>query len=368
MAPPGDVPRGPATAGSGGTRRLVALVLLVVVLAALLWLLNAVLQPFAGEGQGRVAVRIPEGASVGEIGDLLAAQGIVDSGLLFALRARVSGAGGELRSGPHTLRRDMSYGAAITALSTPPPPAPAVRTIDVTLPEGPSRRELAPLVEEAGVEGDYLRATARIPDGFSLRRYGAPSDTRTLEGFLFPSTYELREGATARTLVDRQLDAFRENFGEVDLSYARRRGLDAYDVLIIASMIEREAQVERERRLISAVIYNRLRQGIPLGIDATIRYANSNWTRPLRQSELQEDNAYNTRTNQGLPPTPIGNPGLGSIRAAADPANVDYLYYVAEVCGNGAHEFTASAAEFERFVAEYNAARERRGGQSPTNC
>jgi UPF0755 protein len=242
-----------------------------------------------------------------------------------------------------------------------------VRTIDVTLPEGPSRRELASVVEEAGVRGDYVAASRRS-SGFSPRRYGAPSTTRSLEGFLFPSTYELRRGATARTLVARQVDAFRENFDEIDLSTARRRGLDAYDVVIIASMIEREAQVERERRLVSAVVYNRLRQGIPLGIDATIRYANSNWTQPLRQSELEEDNAYNTRTNQGLPPTPIGNPGLASLRAAANPANVDFLYYVAAVCGNGAHRFTASAAQFERYVAEYNAAREERGGQSPTNC
>ncbi len=261
----------------------------------------------------------------------------------------------------------MSYGAAIEALSTAPPPAPVVRTIDVTLPEGPSRRELASVVEEAGVRGDYVAASRRS-SGFSPRRYGAPSTTRSLEGFLFPSTYELRRGATARTLVARQVDAFRENFDEIDLSTARRRGLDAYDVVIIASMIEREAQVERERRLVSAVVYNRLRQGIPLGIDATIRYANSNWTRPLRQSELEEDNAYNTRTNQGLPPTPIGNPGLASLRAAANPANVDYLFYVAAVCGNGAHRFTASSAQFERYVAEYNAAREERGGQSPTEC
>jgi len=367
VAPPGDVPSSPARGGGqGGARRALILALIVLVLAALLWLLNAFLQPFAGEGEGRVAVRIPDGASVGEIGSLLADRGVVDSGLFFALRARVSGDRDALRSGPHVLRRDMSYGAAITALSTAPPPAPQVRTIQVTLPEGPSRREIAGLVEEAGVEGDYLAASRRSR-GFSVRRYGAPSG-RSLEGFLFPSTYELRAGASARTLVARQVEAFEENFGEIGLSTARRRGLDAYDVVIIASMIEREAQVARERRLVSAVIYNRLRQGIPLGIDATIRYANSNWTRPLRQSELAEDGPYNTRLNQGLPPTPIGNPGLASLRAAANPANVEFLYYVAAVCGNGAHRFTASAAQFERYVAEYNAAREERGGRSPTNC
>ena len=139
-------------------------------------------------------------------------------------------------------------------------------------------------------------------------------------------------------------------------------------MVVIASMIEREAQVDRERRLVSAVIYNRLRQGIPLGIDATIRYANSNWTRPLRQSELEEDTPYNTRTNQGLPPTPIGNPGLKSLQAAAKPAKSNFLYYVVKPCGEGEHAFSS---DYDRFLADqarYNQARDAAGGKSPTDC
>ncbi len=139
-------------------------------------------------------------------------------------------------------------------------------------------------------------------------------------------------------------------------------------MLIIASMVEREAQLASERPKIAAVIYNRLREGISLGIDATIRYALDNWTRPLKESELHIDSPYNTRDRKGLPPTPIGNPGLASIRAAAKPANVDYRYYVVAPGKCGTHAFSSSKEQFDRDSARYNQAREAAGGKSPTTC
>jgi uncharacterized YceG family protein len=238
--------------------------------------------------------------------------------------------------------------------------------INVTIPEGRARSEIAPFVKQAGVKGNYIRATVRSPH-LDPRRYGGPRGA-TLEGFLFPSTYELKRGATARALVARQLDAFKQNFAKVGMSYARKKNLTAYDVVTIASMVEREASVDRERPLIAAVIYNRLKQGIPLGIDATIRYATRNWTRPLRVSELQINSGYNTRTHQGLPPGPIGNPGLASLKAAAHPARAKYLFYVVKPCGNGAHAFSSTDAQFQRDVAKYNAARAKKGGKSPAQC
>jgi UPF0755 protein len=201
----------------------------------------------------------------------------------------------------------------------------------------------------------------------SPRRYGAPRGA-TLEGFLFPATYELKRGATVRALVAKQLDAFKQNFAKVDMSYARKKNLTPYDVVTIAAMVEREASLDRERPLIAAVIYNRLKQGMPLGIDATIRFATKNWTRPLRVSELRINSGYNTRTHQGLPPGPIGNPGLASLKAAAHPARAGYLFYVVKPCGNGAHAFSSSDAQFQRDVAKYNSARAKKGGKSPAQC
>jgi uncharacterized YceG family protein len=366
MKPPADVPRGPARA----RRSLRAQLLAFLALALLALLVVGVLmlfQPFGSAEGTPVKVTIPAGSSAGEIGDRLAHSGVVDSGVLFSIRAALSGKRGDLRSGPHTLRRDMSYSAAITALSSEPavskPP-----TVRIVIPEGRSRRETVPIVRRARLRGDYMQASQRFSGTLDPFRYGAPNGTRSLEGFLFPATYELRVGGTARALVERQLAAFRDNFARVDLHRARRKNLTGYDVLIIGSMVEREAQLPAERPLIAAVIYNRLKDGIPLGIDATIRYATGNWSRPLRRSELEIDSPYNTRKRAGLPPTPIGNPGLAALQAAAAPANVDYRYYVVKPGTCGKHAFSATFAQFQRDQQRYDAARARAGGKSPTTC
>jgi uncharacterized YceG family protein len=239
----------------------------------------------------------------------------------------------------------------------------------VTMPEGRSIQEAAPAVRAGGLKGSYLRAAARNPRTVKgLRTFGVPRGTPTLEGFLFPATYELKRGSTAAQLVGRQLATFRDTFGRLDLRGARRKNLTPYDVLIIASMIEREAQVPGDRRLIAAVIYNRLKQHMPLGIDATLRYRLGNWSRPLRQSELRSSSAFNTRLHQGLPPTPIGSPGLASLKAALAPAKVPYLFYVVKPCGNGAHAFSATDAQFQRDVAAYNRKRDKLGGKDPSHC
>jgi UPF0755 protein len=152
------------------------------------------------------------------------------------------------------------------------------------------------------------------------------------------------------------------------MGYARSKNLTTRDVVTIASMIEREAGVASQRKLVAAVIYNRLREGMPLGIDATTRFATGNYDRPLTESELAVDSPYNTRTHAGLPPGPIDSPGLASIEAAAHPARIDYLYYVTEPGACGKLAFSTTAAEFEADAARYDEAREAAGGASPDSC
>jgi uncharacterized YceG family protein len=176
---------------------------------------------------------------------------------------------------------------------------------------------------------------------------------RSLEGFLFPATYDFLRNTTSRQLVTDQLEAFAENWHKIDLRYARKKNLTPYDVLIIASMVERETLAPDERPLVAAVIYNRLHARMPLGIDATIRYGlNVPGTEPLHESQLNSDNPYNTRKFVGLPPTPIGNPGLASLQAAAHPAHVDYLYFVRKP-DKVHHYFTASFQDFQNHEIEY---------------
>jgi UPF0755 protein len=351
--------------GSWG-RRIGAVVALLAIAAAL-YLINAIFQPFHGEGSGRVQVSIPENSDAGAIGDLLAEQGVVASGSFFELNATLTGRRGKLRPGEYTLLRDMSYGDAIAALEKGPK-VKVVPTVNVTVPEGLSIREAAPTVDKGPLKGSYRRAASDRRVLRRIGRLGAPRGTDTAEGFMFPATYTLVDGSPVRDLVSKQLDAFKDNFDAIDMRYAKRKNLTRYDVLIIASMIEREIQIDRERPLAAAVIYNRLARGMPLGIDATIRYEARNWSRPLRVSELEKDTPYNTRLHTGLPPTPIGNPGRKSLEAAAAPARKDYLFYVVKPCGEGEHAWSSTDAGFARDLARYDQARAERGGKSPANC
>lgn len=244
------------------------------------------------------------------------------------------------------------------------PPA-ARKTASVTIPEGFSRDQVAPVAKEAGLEGDYVKATESVK-GFKPEKYGA-SKPADLEGFLFPATFEVFKNGTVEDLVRKQLKAFEQNIAGVDLSYAESKNLTTYDVLKIASMIEREVQVPEERANVASVVYNRLSNGMPLGIDATIRFEDSNYDEQLLESRLNEDTPYNTRFNTGLPPGPIGNPGLASIEAAANPAKTDYLFFVVKPGTCGEHVFTETEDEFFAAEAEYQAALQAEGG-SPTEC
>jgi uncharacterized YceG family protein len=210
-----------------------------------------------------------------------------------------------------------------------------------------AKRHVTPVLTRHG----YLRA---VDKALPPSRFRKDVKRDSLEGFLFPASYEFTQRTTARELLADQLTAFRQRFRGVDLSYARSKNLTPYDILIIASMIEEETAVPRERRLVAAVIYNRLRKRMPLGIDATIRYGlGIPGTESLTKEALRSRSPYNTRLRPGLPPTPITNPGLASIRAAANPArNVDYLYYVRKP-KSLAHYFTASEGDFLRKVCQY---------------
>ena len=327
-----------------------------------LWFVVSLFQPFAGDGGARKTVTIKPASSVGDIGSALSEEGIVSSGFFFELRATISGKRGDLKPGTYTLKEDMSYSDAIAALEKGPPP----NTVQISVVEGKSRSEIATTLD--ALKGDYEAATEKV-DGFSPRRYGA-REARDLEGFLWPATYEMKRGQSVERLVDKQLAEFERNFATVSMREARSKNLTPYEVLTIASLIERETAVPRERRLIASVIYNRLSQDQSLGIDATVRFIHNKWDGALTQSELNSDSPYNTRKFKGLPPGPIGNPSLASIKAAANPADTDYLFYVADPCDERGlrHTFHRTLAEFNAAAAKYNQAREAAGGRAPKGC
>jgi UPF0755 protein len=252
-----------------------------------------------------------------------------------------------------------------TTASTAPP------IVKLVIPEGYTRLQIAQVAAAKGLRGDY-RAAARSSPLLDPRQYGAPASTRDLEGFLFPATYDEYRGSPVSRLVSDQVTAFHENFGSQLVARAQALHLSPYQLLIVASMVEREARVPADRAKIAAVIYNRLREGMPLGVDATIYYALEleknvpSYTQELTEAQLHLNSPYNTRTHVGLPPTPISNPGLAAIEAAASPAHVSYLYYVNAPDGCGEMRFSTSQAKFEEDAAAYHAAVAANHGHPPT--
>jgi uncharacterized YceG family protein len=250
-----------------------------------------------------------------------------------------------------TVTRTTATGTVVTVIAMPKP-------FHIVFPEGFTRKQMA---ERVGVvakiaahkrkikprlsHATYLTATARprVPTCFRNK-------VTTVEGFLFPATYEFFKSTSSAQLAQDQLDAFCDNWRQIDLGYARSKNLTPYDVLIIASMVEKETLSPDERQLVSAVIYNRLHAGMPLGIDATLRYGlDIPPTESIHQSQLASDSPYNTRKRRGLPPTPIANPGLASLQAAAHPAKVKYLYFVRKP-DKKHHFFTSSYKAFQDYA------------------
>ena len=244
-------------------------------------------------------------------------------------------------------------------------PVAAPVVVRVLIPEGETRLQIAARALTAGLTGSYLTASRRSPE-LDPARYGAPPGTPSLEGFLFPATYDLYRGEESSRLVEEQLVAFTENFAGEEITRARALHITPYQLLIVASMIEREAQLPGDRPKVAAVIYNRLRLHVPLGVQRDHPLRAERLHQAAHRRPARARSPYNTRTHPGLPPTPISNPGLAAIQAAAHPAHVPYLYYVAGADGCGELVFSTGFAQFERNAAAYREALSANGGRVPT--
>lgn len=252
-------------------------------------------------------------------------------------------------------RRSSAPSAATTTAAAPKP-------FRIVFPEGFTREEMAQRVKVVALIAERKRHRAvrlarrtYLAASGARRLAGFGAKKRPLEGFLFPATYDFLTNTTSAQLVREQLAAFADNWSKLDLSYARKKNLTPYDVLIIASLVEKEALVPDERPKIARVVYNRLHAGMNLGIDATTRYGlHVPGTKSLTQSELESNNPYNTRNPHvtGLPPTPIANPGLASMQAAAHPAPGDWLYFVRKPDLQH-HYFTANYNDFVNHANQY---------------
>ncbi len=285
---------------------------------------------------------IPPGTSFKEIANLLANRGLIKSKLGFTLEAYRLGVIDKLKAGEYELAPNLSPAEILRRLA-----AGKVVTHFVTIPEGYNLYEIARLLDKAGLcPREEFLTLARDPS--FLKELGLPGPTA--EGFLFPDTYAFSRGLSCRAIMASMV----RRFWEVWKDFAPRAeelGLSLKDVITLASIVEKEAVLPRERPLIAGVFWNRLKRGMPLQADPTVRYATKKFYRRLRKRDLKTRNPYNTYLYRGLPPGPICNPGRDSIRAVLYPAKTDYLYFVAK--GDGTHHFSRTLREHERAVDLY---------------
>ena len=341
------LPRRPSRArrvllGAGVT----VVVAVLAVTVAGWWVLRRIDPP--GPPGDAVTVVVPEGASATDIAEQLEESGVVGNGRLFREYLRFRGSGDQdFQAGRYAFNRSSSMAEALAALERGPIP---VASAQVTLPEGLTVAEVAGRLTEVPwfTPSDVDRAL----NGGVVRSRFQPADVATLEGLIFPDTYQVEEGATPTELVARTVARLEAVAAEVGLEAgAAELGYTPYQILTIASLIEREARVPQDRGKIARVIYNRIGADMRLDIDATVVYALGGKTGPLTQTDLEVDSPYNTRLYPGLPPTPIAAPGRASIEAALNPEPGDWLYYVLADT-DGSHFFTDDYDDFLAAVAD----------------
>jgi UPF0755 protein len=325
-------------------RSLLILVLVFVVLGAAAG--GVYMYAIGGSGPSQpVDVVVPGGATAAEVGSLLEEAGVIRSSLAFRLMASLRGGGSDIRAGQYALRTNMPLDEVFLLIEKGP--GDTTPTVTVTVPEGYRVEQVADrLVDELGLNRRRFIAAATSGE-YALPPH-LPEGTDTVEGFLFPETYEIRESATVDDVITRLLEQFRLVAEGLPWDRAGELGVTPYEVVIVASLIEEEARIPEDRSKIAAVIYNRLARGMNLEIDATVLYALPRHKERLLYEDLKIQSPYNTYLHPGLPPTPIASPGRASLEAALQPADADYLYYVV-IDDDGRHAFTASYEEFLRF-------------------
>jgi UPF0755 protein len=300
----------------------------------------------SGKAGPAVTVTIPTGSSTSKIASELGKAGVIHSPTLFRLYVKVKGAG-PLLAGTYSLQKHSHYDSVISTLEKGPP----VVDRRVTIPEGFTLEQIAARV--GSLPGLSAQKFLALATSGQVRSPFEPAGVNSLEGLLYPATYDVRPGEDETSVLQRMVDAFDQTADTVGLTQAATKlGMTPYQVITVASMVEREAKLDEDRGPVASVIYNRLHKNVLLQVDATLLYG-EHLTDP-HQIDTKSDTPYNTYKFKGLPPTPIASPGTPSLQAAANPPQTPYLYYVL-IDPSGKQGFATTPQEFNQLLAQAKA-------------
>ena len=298
---------------------------------------------------GTTSTKTVKLANMGKVSQILKDAGVIQYKGLFKLYSSISDANEKIDPGSYNLSTQYDYRAIIKKMQYG---SDSQVKIKVMFPEGYTEAEIFQKLEDNKIctVKELTDCAANTQFSYKFLDDIPMGDAKRLEGFLFPDTYEFYQGMTPEAAIDTFLKNFHSKLTAEMWSIAKAKNLSMQDVMNIASMIEKEAANDDERAIIASVIYNRMKAGMPLGIDATIQYVLPTHKEKLSDEDLKIDSPYNTRTNKGLPPTPIANPGMSSITAALKPATTNYYYYALD-SATGKHRFFTNSGAFNAFVA-----------------
>lgn len=324
----------------------------------------------AAEGKygKRVIVTISSRDDNGEVADKLKDVGLLNSKLYFEAMLRVSGK--EIKPGSYTLERGMSTRTIIDLITTEKSKAKTKNVeLTITIPEGWRTEQIAEELDRLGLNAGYdgFMEAVRNYDGSQFDFLADRPDKHSLEGYLFPDTYNFRADTPPEDIIQLMLQNFDQKVDEKMRQRAAEMNLSLNEVLIFASLVQREAQIGQEFPLIAGIYLNRFERGMRMEADPTVQYVlgkKGNWWPQVGGSDLENtDSPYNTYLNDGLPPTPIANPGMTAILAVLQPTQSDYIYFVADPSGDGSHLFAMDAESQAQNVAyAYE------GGAAPAPC
>lgn len=342
---------------SNSSKAFLAVLVLVAVMAVagVWWLLADTAAPGTGNGEP-VEFEVAEGAGVSSIADDLAEAGVIRSALAFRLAARFDDRAERIQAGSHELRTGMRSGEVLAELAS----EPEIDTFQVTIPEGLTVDAILPRLADAGGFDEDELVAALETEAVELPPWvpvdDLPAGAQPYEGVLFPDTYRFRDDSKPADVLQRLVDQTDDVVTELETPEEVTR----YELVTVASLVEREAKVPDERRIVASVIYNRLAEPMRLQVDATVQYAQGEHAERLLFEDLEVDSDWNTYERDGLPPTPIAAPGRAALEAAADPDDTDFLYYVVDDLDTRSHAFAETKEEHDANVREFRRMRAER--------
>ena len=324
------------------------IVLLIAGIAALIYI-NGLDKAYDSSKSDTINVTVEMGSTTEDIGTLLQEEGIIESSSDFKFFSKVKGYDGKYQAGTYALAPSMTLSEIAEIIISG-----KTNNITFTIPEGYTIYQMADKLSEEGIV-DREKFVSLLTDGnFSYDFLSdAQSGKNHLEGYLFPETYTVEFGADEETIINTMLNQFDTVFNEEFKARAEELGYSLNEIMVIASIIERETQVDEERGKVSSVIYNRLKEGMPLQMCSTVQYILGEQKEILSNADTQIESPYNTYINQGLPPGPICCPGLASIEAALYPDETDYLYFVVSDKLDGTQKFSSDYNQFLKDKEDY---------------